>query len=113
QRDSDGDATGDACDPNDIWRFGLYYTVFFGTYVAMSAWLPKYYVGVYGLSLAEAALLTTPFVFASSLMRPFGGWLSDRYGPRNMTYAVFITGSLVALVLLLPLGLTWFTICVI
>jgi len=96
-----------------IWRFGLYYTVVFGTYVAMSAWLPKYYVGVYGVSLAEAALLTTPFVFASSLLRPFGGWLSDRYGPRNVTYAVFITGSLVALVLLLPLDLTWFTICVI
>jgi MFS transporter, NNP family, nitrate/nitrite transporter len=97
-----------------IWRFGLYYTVVFGCYVAMSAWLPKYYVSVYGLTLAHAALLTTPFVFASSLLRPFGGWLSDRYGPRRVTYAVFLGGAVMALVLLLlPLDATWFTACVV
>jgi NNP family nitrate/nitrite transporter-like MFS transporter len=95
-----------------IWRFGLYYTVVFGCYVAMSAWLPKYYVDVYGLSLAKAALATTPFVFASSLLRPLGGWLSDRYGPRKVTYAVFIGGAVMALVLLLPLDVTTFTLCV-
>ena len=55
------------------------YVVVFGAYVALSAWLPKYYVSVYNLPLAKAALLTTPFIFASSLLRPFGGWLSDRY----------------------------------
>jgi MFS transporter, NNP family, nitrate/nitrite transporter len=94
-----------------IWRFGLYYTVVFGSYVAMSAWLPKYYLTVYDVSLTEAALLTTPFVFASSLLRPLGGWLSDRYDPRNVTYGVFIGGAVMALALLLPLDVTGFTIC--
>jgi MFS transporter, NNP family, nitrate/nitrite transporter len=95
-----------------IWRFGLYYTVVFGTYVAMTAWLPKYYVSVYGLSLATAALLTTPFVFASSLLRPLGGWLSDLYGPRKVTYGVFIGGTIMALALSMPLDVTGFTVCV-
>lgn len=95
-----------------VWRFSLYYTVVFGAYVAMSAWLPKYFVTVYQLPLAKAALLTTPFIFASSLLRPFGGWLSDRFGPRKVTYGVFIVGCLVSLLLFLPMSLTWFTICV-
>ncbi len=95
-----------------VWRFSLYYTVVFGAYVAMAAWLPKYFVSVYNLPLARAALLTTPFIFASSLLRPFGGWLSDRYGPRKVTYGVFILGSLITLLLFLPMDVTPFTICV-
>lgn len=95
-----------------VWRFSLYYTVVFGVYVAMSAWLPKYFVSVYNLPLAQAALLTTPFIFASSLLRPVGGWLSDRFGPRKVTYGVFIFGSLLALLLFMPMNVTAFTICV-
>lgn len=95
-----------------VWRFSLYYTVVFGAYVAMAAWLPKYLVTVYDLPLAKAALLTTPFIFASSLLRPFGGWLSDRFGPRKVTYGVFIIGSLMSLLLFMPMSLTAFTICV-
>ncbi len=96
-----------------VWRFSLYYTVVFGVYVAMSASLPKYYVSVYNLPLGTAALLTAPFIFASSLLRPLGGWLSDRLGPRKVTYGVFILGSLMALVLFLPLNVTQFTVCII
>ena len=64
------------------------------------------------MQLAKAALLTTPFIFASSLLRPFGGWLSDRFGPRRVTYGVFIIGSLVSLLLFMPMDVTAFTICV-
>ncbi|GMV37599.1 MAG: MFS transporter [Fimbriimonadales bacterium] len=88
-----------------VWRFSLYYTVVFGAYVAMSVWLPKYYVDVYGLPLSTAALLTTPFILASSLLRPFGGYLSDRFGPRRVTYVVFTSCLLASAVLFLPLGL--------
>ena len=95
-----------------VWRFSLYYTVTFGTFVAMSVSLPKYFISVYHLPLAKAALLTTPFIFAASLLRPFGGWLSDRFGPRKVTYGVFLAGSLVSLLLLLPMDVTVFTICV-
>jgi NNP family nitrate/nitrite transporter-like MFS transporter len=72
-----------------VWRFGLYYVVVFGAYVAFSLWLPGYYRSVYGLSLGQAGLLTALFVFPASLLRPVGGWLSDRFGARPVTYAVF------------------------
>ncbi len=73
-----------------VWRFSLYYVVVFGAYVALSGLLPKFYVDNYGLSLHDAALLTALFIFPASLLRPLGGYLSDRYGPRVVTYAAFI-----------------------
>ena len=32
-----------------VWRFSLYYFFVFGAFVALALWLPRYYVGVYGL----------------------------------------------------------------
>lgn len=73
-----------------VWRFSLYYVVVFGAYVALSAWLPTYYKDTYGVTLRTAALLTATYIFPASLLRPVGGWLSDRFGPRVVTYAVFV-----------------------
>lgn len=73
-----------------VWRFGLYYVLVFGAYVALSMWLPRYYVDVFGLDLVTASLLTALYIFPASLLRPLGGWLSDIWGPRVVTYAVFV-----------------------
>ncbi len=86
------------------WRFGLYYVVVFGAYVALSLWLPTYYHRVFGFSLARAALLTAAFIFPASLLRPLGGWLSDRYGARPVTYAVFVAMLLACVPLAAPAG---------
>lgn len=88
-----------------VWRFSLYYVVVFGAYVALAAYLPKYYVDVYGLSLATAGYLTALFIFPASLLRPLGGYLSDSYGPRGVTYAVFIVMSAALLIVSLPKSL--------
>jgi NNP family nitrate/nitrite transporter-like MFS transporter len=85
-----------------VWRFSLYYVVVFGAYVALSVWLPKYYKDVYHVSLGMAALCTSLFIFPASLLRPAGGWLSDRFGPRKVMYAVFTVMSIAAFVLALP-----------
>jgi NNP family nitrate/nitrite transporter-like MFS transporter len=74
-----------------VWRFSLYYFLVFGGYVALSLWLPKYYIDVYGLPLKQAALLTAIFVFPSGIIRAPGGWLSDRYGARTVMYGVLAT----------------------
>jgi NNP family nitrate/nitrite transporter-like MFS transporter len=84
-----------------VWRFSLYYVVVFGAYVAFSAWLPNYYRNTFGVDLRTAALLTALFIFPASLLRPLGGWLSDKFGPRAVTYTVFV----VMLAALAPLGL--------
>lgn len=87
-----------------VWRFSLYYVVVFGAYVALSVWLPKYYVDVYGLKLRDAALLTTLFIFPASLLRPLGGWLSDRVGARRLMYWVFGSMALACVILSIPSG---------
>ncbi len=88
----------------EVWRFSLYYVVVFGAYVALAAWIPRYYVDVFGVPLAEAALLTTLFIFPASLLRPLGGWLSDRYGARHVMYWSFGTMLASCLVLSIPNG---------
>ena len=87
-----------------VWRFSLYYVVVFGAYVALSGWLPKFYVDTYHLKLRDAALLTALFIFPASLLRPVGGWLSDRFGPRLVTYSVFVTMILALTALCVPNG---------
>ncbi|MFU8872766.1 MFS transporter [Micromonospora sp. SL4-19] len=87
-----------------VWRFSLYYVAVFGAYVALSAWLPKYYVDVFGLPLYQAALLTALFIFPASLLRPVGGWLSDRYGARRVMYGTFATMAVSSLFLAMPYG---------
>ncbi len=88
-----------------IWRFGLYYVVVFGAYVALSLWLPTYYQTVYHFSLQKAAFLTALFIFPASLLRPVGGWLSDRFGARLVTYVVFALMLVACLPLCKPAGL--------
>ncbi|MBP3959041.1 NarK/NasA family nitrate transporter [Gemmata sp. G18] len=45
------------------------------------------------------------FVFPASLLRPLGGWLSDRFGARGVMVAVFWAMLVSGAVLSLPLGL--------
>ena len=85
-----------------VWRFSLYYVVVFGAYVALSAWLPNYYINTYQVDLPTAALLTALFIFPASLLRPLGGWLADLYGPRTVTYVVFVGMTLSTIPLCLP-----------
>jgi NNP family nitrate/nitrite transporter-like MFS transporter len=82
-----------------VWRFGLYYVVVFGAYVALSVWMPNYYASVFDLSLAKAALLTAFFIFPASLLRPLGGYLSDRFGARAVTYGTFVVLTVASLAL--------------
>lgn len=87
-----------------VWRFGLYYIVVFGAYVALSSWLPKFYVDTYGVPLSTAALLTATFIIPAGLLRALGGHLADRWGPRTVIYAVFIVMAAVLIVLSMPSG---------
>lgn len=72
-----------------VWRFGLYYYFVFGGFVALALWLPRYYVGEYGVDLKTAAFITMIFTFPSGVIRALGGWMSDRFGARTVNWGVF------------------------
>lgn len=87
-----------------VWRFSLYYVVVFGAYVAFSAYLPSYYVKNFGVDLTTAGLLAATFIFPASLLRPLGGWLSDKWGARRAMYATFILMLIACGLLMMPDG---------
>jgi len=87
-----------------VWRFGLYYVAVFGAYVALSVWLPKYYVDNFGVDLWTAALLTATFIFPASLLRPVGGWFSDQFGARRGMYFTFTVMLVTSGLLMMPNG---------
>jgi NNP family nitrate/nitrite transporter-like MFS transporter len=63
------------------WQACILYAVAFGGYVAFSVYLPAYLKTAYQLEPADAANRMAGFVVVAVLMRPVGGWLSDRLGP--------------------------------
>lgn len=71
------------------WQACVLYAVAFGGYVAFSVYLPAYLKTAYGLGLADAANRMAGFVVLAVLMRPVGGWLSDRVGPVPVLGGVF------------------------
>ena len=73
-----------------VWRFATYYFFVFGAFVALASFLPRYYVGAYGLELTTAGVLAGLYSLPGSVFRAFGGWLSDRYGARFVMYLTFI-----------------------
>jgi len=72
-----------------VWRFSLYYFFVFGAFVALALWLPRYLMGVYGLDIKTAGLLTAMYTIPASLFRAYGGHLADKYGARIIMYLTF------------------------
>jgi NNP family nitrate/nitrite transporter-like MFS transporter len=72
-----------------VWRFSTYYFFVFGAFVALALWLPRYYVGVYGLDYATAGMLAACYSLPGSIFRALGGWMSDRWGARKVMYWTF------------------------
>jgi NNP family nitrate/nitrite transporter-like MFS transporter len=62
-------------------QLSFLYAVGFGGFVAFSVYLPTYLKDTFGLSPSDAALRTAGFVVLAVIMRPIGGWLSDRLHP--------------------------------
>ncbi|MEV4566114.1 MFS transporter [Nonomuraea sp. NPDC049419] len=91
------------------WQACLLYAVAFGGYVAFSVYLPAYLQTGYGLGQADAAYRMAGFVVLAVLMRPIGGWLSDRIGPVRVLAGVFAVVTVMAAIQaltppLLPVG---------
>ena len=65
------------------------YAVGFGGFVAFSVYLPTYLKNAYLLTQTDAADKMAGFVLLAVLMRPVGGWLSDRFTPAPVLATAF------------------------
>jgi NNP family nitrate/nitrite transporter-like MFS transporter len=72
------------------WQAAILYAVAFGGYVAFSVYLPAYLKTAYGLAQADAANRMAGFVLLAVVMRPVGGWLSDRVAATRVLAAALL-----------------------
>lgn len=80
---------------NRVWRFGVYYFLVFGCFVAYSQWLLPNFMNVYSTSLVMGGMFATMFSLPSGVIRAFGGYLSDKFGARKVMY--WVLGSSVVI----------------
>ena len=85
-----------------VWRFALYYFFVFGAFVALSLWLPRYLINVYGVDIKTAGMLAAMFSLPASVFRAYGGHLSDRYGARRVMYWTFLVAVICTFALAYP-----------
>lgn len=60
------------------------YFATFGSELAVVSILPLFFKDAFGLSLTAAGFLGASFGMTTFFARPMGGWLSDRYGRKNV-----------------------------
>lgn len=85
-----------------VWRFALYYFFVFGAFVALASWLPRFYIGMYGLDLKTAGMLAAAYTLPASIFRALGGWMSDKWGARAVMYWTFYISLFCCFILSYP-----------
>jgi NNP family nitrate/nitrite transporter-like MFS transporter len=74
----------------DAWWFCVFYSITFGGFVGLTSFLSIFFHDEYGLSMIEAGNLATLCAVFGSLIRPLGGYLSDRLGGIRMLFLLYL-----------------------
>lgn len=85
-----------------VWRFGAYYFLVFGFFVAYSQWLLPNFMNVYGTTLVMGGMFATMFSLPSGVIRALGGYLSDKFGARKVMYWVLGSSIIISFLLMFP-----------
>ena len=80
----------------DTLSMAFLYSLTFGGFVGLASFLPTYFHEQYHISRVAAGDVTTVVVVSGSLLRPIGGWLSDRFGGYRLLVTL-LTGFAVCL----------------
>jgi NNP family nitrate/nitrite transporter-like MFS transporter len=93
-------------EPDTLW-FSFLYSLTFGGFVGFTSFLTTFFNDQYHVSKVTAGDLTTIVIVAGSLLRPVGGWLSDRLGGYRLLLGllVAVAGCLAVVSVLPPLPL--------
>jgi NNP family nitrate/nitrite transporter-like MFS transporter len=72
------------------WALVLIYFTTFGGFLALTSWLPTYFTSFFKLDLKLAGILTAVYSIATSLIRIYGGKISDKRGGKYTSEAALI-----------------------
>jgi len=85
-------------EPDARWLC-LFYSITFGSFVGLSAYLPIFFVDGFGLAKVSAGGYAALCAAAGSFLRPAGGALSDRFGGTKVLATVMASVGVSGLVL--------------
>ncbi|WP_057763827.1 nitrate/nitrite transporter [Companilactobacillus tucceti] len=83
----------------DTWLLALFYFLTFGMFMSMTNLLSTFMVGLFNDSLVDAGLWAALFAVIGTLVRPVGGYLSDKIRPMSLLRYDFILIIIAAVVL--------------
>jgi NNP family nitrate/nitrite transporter-like MFS transporter len=87
----------------DTLSLSWLYSLTFGGFVGFASFLTTFFHDTYQVSRVDAGDLTTVVVVSGSLLRPIGGWLSDRVGGyRILVWLLAGVGACLAVVAFMP-----------
>lgn len=73
------------------WILVAIYFTTFGGFLALTGWLPNYWMSFFDLPIKMAGGLTATYAIIASLVRIYGGTLADKYGGETtLLYSLFI-----------------------
>ncbi|MGO4890235.1 MFS transporter [Anaerobacillus sp. MEB173] len=93
-----------------LWLLSAFYFITFGSFVAFTVYLPNFLVNHFGLNTVDAGLRTAGFILLATLIRPLGGWLSDKFNAYIILMFVFFGMTIAAVLLAFMPNLTLYTI---
>jgi NNP family nitrate/nitrite transporter-like MFS transporter len=84
------------------WGLVILYFTSFGGFLALTAWFPVYWIKSYQMNLREAALLMAfGFSLLASLIRVYGGHISDKFGGERIAILSYVTILIGAIILII------------
>jgi NNP family nitrate/nitrite transporter-like MFS transporter len=90
-----------------VWVIAFLYWASFGTLTFFSAFSPTYLAVRWNVDPAQASMVyAASFVACVAIMRPIGGWLSDRHNPITMLKYLFGGAAIIAVVLIFEISFT-------
>ena len=84
----------------------LAYMVTFGSELAVVSMLPLFFMDTFQLTATTAGLVASIFAGLNLVMRPAGGWISDKYG-RKRSLAVILFGVATGYILMSFINSDW------
>jgi MFS transporter, NNP family, nitrate/nitrite transporter len=84
----------------------LAYMVTFGSELAVVSMLPLFFMDTFHLTATTAGLVASIFAGLNLVMRPAGGWISDKYG-RKRSLAVILFGVATGYILMSFINSDW------
>jgi MFS transporter, NNP family, nitrate/nitrite transporter len=76
-------------EPDTLW-FAFLYSLTFGGFVGFTSFLTTFFHEQYHVTRVSAGDFTTIVVISGSVLRPVGGWLSDRFGGYRLLLVLLV-----------------------